>query len=79
MQIAEKEAQLLEDDRSNSSNQRSLGVKSGFEFLPTMSDKEKIEKWRGSCANKNKKPKHDPEQGGKKEPRGEGCKTPMLL
>ena len=44
MQIAEKEAQLLEDDRSNSSNQRSLGVKSGFEFLPTMSDKEKIEK-----------------------------------
>ena len=32
-----------------------------------------------SCANKNKKPKHDPEQGGKKEPLGEGCKTPMLL
>ena len=32
-----------------------------------------------SCAKKNKKPKHDPEQGGKKEPLGEGCKTPTLL
>ena len=32
-----------------------------------------------SCANKNKKPKHDPEQGRKKELLGEGCKTPMLL
>ena len=41
-----------------------------------MSDEEKIEKWRASCANKNKKPKHDPEQGGKKEPLGEGCKMP---
>ena len=41
-----------------------------------MSDEEKIEKWRASCANNNKKPKHDPEQGGKKEPLGEGCKTP---
>ena len=41
-----------------------------------MSDEEKIEKWRASCADKNKKPKHDPEQGGKKEPLGEGCKTP---
>ena len=76
MQIAEKEAQLLEDDRSDSSSQRGLGGKSGFEFLPTMSDEEKIEKWRASFANKNKKPKHDPEQGGKKEPLGEGCKTP---
>ena len=60
IQIAEKEAQLLEDDRSDSSSQRGLGSKSGFEFLPTMSDEEKIEKWRASCANKNKKPKHDP-------------------
>ena len=76
MQIAEKEAQLLEDDRSDSSSQRCRGGKSGFEFLPTMSDEEKIEKWRASCANKNKKPKHDREQGGKKEPLGEGCKTP---
>ena len=76
MQIAEKEAQLLEDDRSDSSSQRSLGGKSGFEFLMTMSDEEKIEKWRASCANKNKKPEHDPEQGRKKEPLGEGCKTP---
>ena len=75
MQIAEKEAQLLEDDRSDSSSQRGLGGKSGFEFLPTMSDEEKIEKWRASCANKNKKPKRDPEQDGKKEPLGEGCKT----
>ena len=41
-----------------------------------MSDEEKIEKWRASCANKNKTPEHDPEQGGKKEPLGEGCKTP---
>ena len=41
-----------------------------------MSDEEKIEKWRASCADKNKKLKHDPEQGGKKEPLGEGCKTP---
>ena len=41
-----------------------------------MSDEEKIEKWRASCADKNKKPKHDPEQGGKKDPLGEGCKTP---
>ena len=49
---------------------------SGFEFLPTMSDEEKIEKWKASFANKNKKPKHDPEQGGKKEPLGEGYKTP---
>ena len=76
MQIAEKEAQLLEDDRSDSSSQRSLGGKSGFEFLATMSDEEKIEKWRASCANKNKKPEHDPEQGRKKEPLWEGCKTP---
>ena len=76
MQIAEKEAQLLEDDRSDSSSQRGLGGKSGFEFLPTMSDEEKIEKWRASCADKNKKPKHDPEQGGKKDPLEEGCKTP---
>ena len=76
MQIAEKEAQLLEDGRGDSSSQRGLGGKSGFEFLPTMSDEEKIEKWRESCANKNKKPKHDPEQGGKKEPPREGCKTP---
>ena len=76
MQKAEKEAQLLEDDRSDSSSQRRLGGKSGFEFLATMSDEEKIEKWRASCANKNKKPEHDPEQGGKKEPLGEGCKTP---
>ena len=76
IQIAEKEAQLLEDDRSDSSSQRGLGGKSGFEFLPTMSDEEKIEKWRASCADKNKKPKHDPEQGGKKDPLGEGCKTP---
>ena len=52
--MAEKEAQLLEDDRS------------GFEFLPTMSDKENIEKWRVSCADKTKKPKHDHEQSGKK-------------
>ena len=50
--------------------------KSGFEFLRTMSDEEKIEKRRASCADKNKKPKHDPEQSGKKEPLGEGCKTP---
>ena len=76
MQIAEKEAQLFEDDRSDSSSQRGLGDKSGFEFLPTMSDEEKIEKWRASCANNNKKPKYDPEQGGKKEPLGEGCKMP---
>ena len=76
MQIAEKEAQLLEDDRSDSSSQRGLGGKSGFEFLPTMSDEEKIEKWRASCANKNKKPKRDPEQDRKKEPLGEGCKMP---
>ena len=76
MQIAKKEAQLLEDDRSHSSSQRGLGGKSGFEFLLTMSDEEKIEKWRVSCANKNKEPKHEPEQGGKKEPLGEGCKTP---
>ena len=27
-----------------------------------------------SCANKNKKPKHDPEQGGKKEPLGRGAR-----
>ena len=45
-------------------------------FLPTMSVEEKIEKWRASCADKNKNPKHDPEQSGKKEPLGEGCKTP---
>ena len=66
IQIAEKEAQLLEDDRSDSSSQRGLGSKSGFEFLPTMSDEEKIEKWRASCANKNKKPKHDPWAGREK-------------
>ena len=41
-----------------------------------MNDEEKIEKWRASCANKNKKPKHEPEQGRKKVPLGEGCKTP---
>ena len=41
-----------------------------------MSDKEKIEKWRVSCADKTKKPKHDHEQSGKKDPLGEGCKTP---
>ena len=41
-----------------------------------MSDEEKIEKWRASCADKNKKPKHDRKQGGNKEPLGEGCKTP---
>ena len=41
-----------------------------------MSDEEKIEKWRASGADKNKKPKHDSEQGGKKQPQGEGCKTP---
>ena len=74
--MAEKEAQLLEDDRSDSRSQRGLGGKSGFEFLPTMSDKEKIEKWRVSCADKTKKPKHDHEQSGKKDPLGEGCKTP---
>ena len=66
MQIAEKEAQLLEDGRSDSSSQRGPGGKSGFEFLATMSDEEKIEKRRSSCANKNKKPEHDPEQGGEK-------------
>ena len=44
-------------------NVRGLGGKSGFEFLPT-----KVEKWRASCADKNKKPKYDPEKGGKKEP-----------
>ena len=74
-QIAEKEAQLLEDDRSDSSSQRGPGGKSGFEFLPTMSDEEKLEKRRASCPDKNKKPKHDPELSGKKEPQGEGCKT----
>ena len=41
-----------------------------------MSDEEKIDKGRASCADKNKKPKHDPEYGGKKEPLGKGCKTP---
>ena len=41
-----------------------------------MTDKEKIEKWRVSCADKTKKPKHDHEQSGKKDPLGEGCKTP---
>ena len=76
IQIAEKEAQLLEDDRSDSSRQRCLRGKSGFEFLPTMSDEEKIEKWRTSCADKNEKPKDNPEQSGKKEPPGEGRKTP---
>ena len=40
---------------------RGLGGKSGFEFLPT-----KVEKWRASCADKNKKPKYDPEKGGEK-------------
>ena len=60
IQIAEKEAQLLEDDRSDSSNQRGLGGKSGFEFLPTMSDEENIEKWRARWDDKNKKPKQDP-------------------
>ena len=54
------------NDRSDSRSQRGLGGKSGFEFLPTMSDKEKIEKWRVSCADKTKKPKHDHEQSGKK-------------
>ena len=68
--MAEKEAQLLEDDRSDSRSQRCLGGKSGFEFLPTMSDKEKIEKWRVSCADKTKKPKHDHEQSGKRSTRG---------
>ena len=75
IQIAEKEAQLLEDDRTDSSSQRGLGGKSGFEFLPTKSVEEKIEKWRASCADKNKKAKHDPEQSGKKDPLGEGCRT----
>ena len=60
MQIAEKEAQLLDDDKSDSSGQRSLGGKGGFEFLPTMSDEDKIEKWRASWDDKNKKPKQDP-------------------
>ena len=41
-----------------------------------MSDEEKIEKWRASCADKNKKPKHDPMESGKKDSLGEGCKTP---
>ena len=52
-------AQLLEDDRSDSSGQRGLGGKGGFEFLPTMSDEEKIEKWRASWDDNNKKPKQD--------------------
>ena len=45
-----------------------------------MSDEEEIEKWRVSYANKSKKPKHDPEQGRKKEPKEplkKGCKTPQ--
>ena len=46
--------------RSDSSGQRGLGGKGGFEFLPTMSDEEKIEKWRASWDDKNKKPKQDP-------------------
>ena len=46
IQIAEKDAQLLEDDKGDSSSQRGMSGKSGFEFLPTMSDEEKIEKWR---------------------------------
>ena len=73
IQTAEKEVQLLEDDKSDSSSQSGLDGNSGFEFLSTMGDEEKIEKWRASCADKNKKSKHDPEQGGKKEPLGEGC------
>jgi len=44
IQIAEKEAQLFEDDRSDSRSQCGLGGKSAFEFLPTMSVEEKIEK-----------------------------------
>ena len=62
-----------------------MEVKSGFDFLPTMSEKEKIDKWRASCANKKpviteasdlKTPKHYlHEQGWKQESIGEGCKT----
>ena len=66
IQIAEKEAQLLEDDRSDSSSQRGLEDKSGFEFLPTMSDEEKIEKWRASCAIRIKSPNTTLSRAGKK-------------
>ena len=65
IQIADKEAHLLGDDRSDSSSQRGLGGKSGFEFLPTMSDEEKIEKWRASCADKNKIPNTTLSRAGK--------------
>ena len=66
IQIAEKEAQLLEDDRSDSSSPRGLGGKSGFEFLPTMSDEEKIEKRRASCAIRIKSPNTTLSRAGKK-------------
>ena len=82
IQIAEKEAQLLEDDNSDSSSQRGLRGKSGFEFLTTMSDEEKIKKWRASCADKNKKPKHDPEpknEAQKDKPVIEGNQTSAIL
>ena len=66
IQIAEKDAQLLEDDKGDSSSQRGMSGKSGFEFLPTMSDEEKIEKWRASCDDKNKIPNTNLSRAGKK-------------
>ena len=44
-----------------------------------MSDEKKIEKWRASWDDKNKKPKRKNRtlsRAGKKDPPGEGCKTP---
>ena len=76
IQIAVKDAQLLEDDRNDSSSQRSLGGKSGFEFLPTMSDEKKNRLRNGERAvlMRIKSPNTTLSRAGKKSHWGRGAR-----